>query len=96
MIGKEEFIELIKEYELQNNRIDDLEKIFPNCFESNIIDYGFKLFDQILNIYFNQEGSDWIYWYLCESNLKAWDENGKDIPMNDEEDLWELVKNYRI
>lgn len=96
MIGKEEFINLITEYYKQYNRVADLNKIFP-ALDSPIIDYGWKMFEKVIEAHFTKEGIDWIYWWLyeknCNQNIKAWDEDHNEIPTETFDDIWNLIKN---
>lgn len=99
MVTKEEFISLIKEHQLQDKRIDTLNVVFPDSFGAPVIDFGWKMFEQLLGVYFTEEGVDWIDWWLYERDgnpeMKAWDEDHDEIPMNTVEDLWRYVKQYR-
>lgn len=99
MINKEEFLSLLRDYHLQDSRVDALNAIFPDSFGAPIIDFGWLMFDKVKKAYFTEEGIDWIDWWLYERDdnpeMKAWDEDGDEIPMNTVEDLWRYVKHYR-
>lgn len=100
MISKIEFIELLKEHDAQEERIDTLEEMGLSIFDSPLIEYGTKLFEQMITSNFKEEGSDWIFWWLYEKDgdpdMKAWDENHNEIPLETMEDLWNLVEQYRV
>lgn len=99
MISKEKFKELIQSYLEQNARVDSLCTVFPNSFGDPIIDWGFKMFDELVSMYFNGEGVEWVSWWLYEKNgnpeIKAWDDDHDEIPMETVEDLWKYIKQYR-
>ena len=53
-----------------------------------------------INILFEEEGVDDINWWLFERPMsppgpKMWDSDGKEIPIETIEDLWNIVKDYR-
>lgn len=95
MIGKQEFIDLIVDYYRQRDRVEDLSKIFYNAFDNMIIDYGFIMFDKLLDAYFNEEGADWIRYYLFENPEKCYYQDNVKIPLEDFNDLWKLIEKYR-
>lgn len=88
--------------------IETLEKIRDRSdsiqdFGINLMDYDedyHKLITLLLRSVFNEEGEDWINWYLYErvgfdgKILEAWDEKGNVICHN-VESLWDTVKPYR-
>lgn len=97
MIGKDEFTELIQSCIEQDQRIDDLEKIFSYSFGDPIIDWGYKILGMLLNMYFTKEGADWIGYYLWENSEKCYyNENDEKLPLETINDLWNIVKKYRI
>ena len=98
MITKEEFIDLILKQQEWSNRIDEVSEDLnvPTLFESDWVEYAAILFDKTLDFLFNEDGVDDIYWWMYEKSgnpeFKMWDENGKEIPTDTVEDLWNLVK----
>lgn len=98
-ITKEEFIELLQMHDAQSERLDKLAEAGLQIWDSDVIEYGNLLFDKIIKSFFTQEGEDWIFWWLFEKNgnpeIKAWDEDHDEIPMETMEDLWRYVKQYR-
>lgn len=102
MITKGKFIDLISEHQKWSSRIDEVSKVLdaPNLFECDWVDYTAMLFDNTLNFLFKEEGVDTINWWLYEkdgrSDMKIWDETGKEIPTETLDDLWEIVKEYAI
>lgn len=98
-ITKEEFLELLKMREAQSERLDKLSDAGFPIWDTDVIEYGNLMFDKVIEVYFTQEGEDWIFWWLYEKNgnpeMKAWDEDNDEIPMETIEDLWRFVKQYR-
>lgn len=98
-ITKEEFLELLKMREAQSERLDKLSDAGFPIWDTDVIEYGNLMFDKVIKVYFTQEGEDWIFWWLYEKNgnpeMKAWDEDNDEIPMETIEDLWRFVKQYR-
>lgn len=98
MITKEEFIKLISEQKKWDDRLDEVGKAL-NCnpLDMDWVEHGARLFDFTLNILFEEEGVDDITWWLWEKNgsseMKMWDKDGKEIPTETIEDLWNIVKN---
>ena len=97
-IRKEEFIELLREQDAQEDRINALSSMGLYIFDSPLIEYGNKMFARLIKAYFTEEGVEWIYWWLYEKDgdpeMKAWDENHNEIPMETMEDLWNYVEQY--
>ena len=97
-LTKSEFIKLLEERDDQNHRIDTLSSIGIDIFDSPLIEYGNLMFERLIEAYFTSEGSDWIYWWLYEKDgdpdMKAYDENHNEIPMETMEDLWNYVEQY--
>lgn len=95
MIGKEEFEALIREHFEQEKRIDALDEIFKGSFCSPIIDYSGRLFDQLIKLYFDEIGQDWISYYLYENPEHCYYLNDKRMPLETIDDLWSLVSEHR-
>ena len=99
MITKEEFIELLNDRINWNDKVEQLRELLgSNLWESDIFNYGEILFEKILNLRFNDSGIDIIFWWLYERkydkdlNIKI---DGKEVPSDTLDDLWEIVKDYR-
>lgn len=77
-------------------------------------DFGIELYElpiceltwEIINMYleemFNEDGVDWINWYIYERKsiitgevLPCFDEEGKEFYVNTPEDLWQLVEQHQ-
>lgn len=97
-LTKSEFIKLLGERDDQENRIDTLSSIGVDIFDSPLIEYGNMMFERLIEAHFTSEGADWIYWWIYEKDgdpdMKAWDENHNEIPLETMEDLWNLVEQY--
>lgn len=97
MIGKEELKNLIQSYYKQDDRVNKLCEIFTDAFDNPILNWGIQMFEAVIEAYFNDKGCDWIFYYLYENPEKCYyDESNKRIPLETIDDLWELIKNYRI
>lgn len=98
MITKEEFIDLISKQQKWSNRIDEVSEVLrvPTLFECDWVEYTSVLFDKTIKLLFNRDGVEDISWWLYEKagnyDFKMWDEDGKEIPTDTINDLWELVK----
>ena len=98
MITKEEFIDLILKQQEWSNRIDKISEALniPTLLESDWVEYASVLFEKTLDLLFNEDGVDDIDGCMYEKSrnreLKIRDENGKEIPTDTVEDLWNLVK----
>ena len=77
-------------------------------------DFGIELYElpiceltwEIINMYleevFNEDGVDWINWYIYERKsiftgevLPCFDEEGNEFYVNTPEDLWQLVEQHQ-
>lgn len=104
MITKEEFVDLIENYQNWNKQLDALSDAFNNALDicsASVFNYAETLFFELLRIYFNDDGEDWIYWWLFErphnydEKHQACDENNNPLPTETIEDIWNIVKKYR-
>lgn len=100
MITKSLFVKCIEKHKSQNKILDQLEELGFEIWDTSVIEFGWQMFDAFLDSNFNEDGKDWINWWLYERNFlgnepQAWDENGKEIPTETIDDLWNLVEKYR-
>lgn len=98
---KELFTKMIIEIQNFSNRIDSLcDVLCTDFFESPLVESGWNLINLLVESHFDEEGQDWINWWLYEKDgrpeLKAFDENDNEIPTETIDDLWNLVKDCRI
>ena len=96
---KELFTKMILEIQNFCNRVDQLcDVLCTDFFESPLVDSGWKLINLLVESHFDEEGQDWINWWLYEKDgnpeLKASDENDNEIPTETIDDLWNLVKDH--
>lgn len=95
MIGKQEFVDLINSHSEQNSRIDDLSKVFEYAYGNPIIDWGFQMFDMLISALFNEDGVNWINYYLYENPEKCYYIDKEKVPLETLDDLWKVIKDYR-
>ena len=98
-INKDGFFKLLDKQKAQSERLDKLKDAGLHIWESDLIEYGSIMFEEVIKAYFIEEGVDWIFWWLYEKagdpEMKGWDEDHNEIPMETKEDLWRYVKQYR-
>ena len=100
MISKEEFIKLINDYKKWDDRITQICGLLKvDIFTADWIEYSSVLFEDTISFLFTEEAQEDIFWWLWEkdgrSDMKMWDADGKEIPTETVEDLWEIVKDNR-
>ena len=95
MITEHEFKFLIEDYLKQRKRVNELSNIISGAFESPVIDYGFMLFEKLINLCFTEEGADWVFFYLYENMENCYYVDGERISLETTDDLWNLVKKHR-
>lgn len=95
MIGKQEFIDLINSHTEQNSRIDDLSKVFEYAYGNPIIDWGFQMFNMLISALFDEDGVNWIDYYLYDNPEKCFYEDEEKVPLETLDDLWKVIKDYR-
>ena len=96
---KELFTKMILEIQNFSNRVDQLcDVLGTNFFESPLAEVGWNLINILINSHFDEEGQDWINWWLYEKDgnpeMKAFDEDNNEIPTETIDDLWNLVKDH--
>lgn len=101
MITKEKFVEIIKLHLAQDAAMDKLQELDIQAFESPLVEFGFLMFENLIEHTFNIEGRDWIFWWLYEKKLlgdgpSAINDDGSELPTETIEDLWNIVEKYRI
>lgn len=100
MITREQFIKLITDHRKHNNRLNEVEDVLGLIiYDCDWIEYGNILFNEVLELLFQEEGVDDINWWLYEKcgrpDYKMWDKDGNEIPTETLDDLWDIVKDYR-
>lgn len=100
LISKKEFKKLIEDYQDFQKYLDKLYDLKIEIINSQLHEYPCLLFDNIIKMFFDEEGEDWISYYLYElpslgEGEHVFDEDNKPISLNNVDDLWKLVKEYR-
>ena len=95
-MDKETFIELMENNERYEDLIDMLEDNHITIVDSVLFEFTSNIFSEYLNAIFNEDGVDWIFWFLFDKNgdpdLKAYDKDDNEIKLETYEDLWNLVE----
>ena len=99
-MNKEQFIEIIKQHQEQEERLDRLSEIID--YGSPLVEFGWLMFDNVMREAFNETQVDWIFWWLYErislttgEELPYWDENDVEHYVHTPEELWDLIQNYK-
>lgn len=103
MLTKERFKEVLGLVENHSKEEDRWSEFGINPVEMPINDHFWELFTIYIDDNFDINGYDWIYWYLWErisimtGEVLPYYEENSDEPkyVNNLDDLWELIKNYR-
>lgn len=95
MIGKEQFLDLMNQYNEFEEWCNKVEELFPNFFESQGATSFYCLFETTIKLLFTEESQDWINAYMYENCRKWWDADKVEHSIEDESDLWELIKDYQ-
>ena len=99
MIEKEQFLRLIKFKLEEITFIDEISEYISNKVIEKLMNNSGIEFNTILELTFNANGIDTINWWLYEKSISpdlGIYYNGKELPSDTIEDLWELVKDNRI
>lgn len=95
MISREKFDSIVLEYYKQDKRIDTIGEFIPSYYDSPIVEYGWKMFDEVKQAYFTEEGVDWIDYYLYENPEKCYYQDEQRVPLETLDDLWKVIEPYR-
>ena len=92
-------INAIEKYDVEVERWADFG---IELYELPICELTWELINMYLEEMFNEDGVDWINWYIYERKsiftgevLPCWDEEGKEFYVNTPEDLWKLVEQHQ-
>lgn len=98
---KEEFVHMINLAEKFSEEVDRWCDFGINVLESPIGNIPWEIFNAWAGEHFDDNGQDWIDWYLFErisiktgEILACFDENGKGFYIKTPEDLWEIIIEY--
>ncbi len=96
---KELFVEIIELYQKQNELVDRYSDLIS--YDSPIIEFGWKMFDVVLQEAFSENQLDWIHWWLYDrisfitgKELPYYDED-KEYYMHTIDDLWEYISKLK-
>jgi|GEM_PF-6702615 len=103
MITKEQFTELINTVLSFNKELDRWDDFGIDLFNLPLGDISSRMSELTYTNLFDDEGIDWINWWLYEkpalfkgeADNQAYDENNKVIPTDTIDDLWNIVEKYR-
>lgn len=103
MITKEQFTKVIEDTLKLNKEYDRWDDFGINLWELPIGDIVADLAESIWDITFDEDGVDWINWWIYERPAlfegdevnKAHNEDGSEIPTETVDDLWNIVKKFR-
>lgn len=103
MITKEQFTKVIEDTLKLNKEYDRWDDFGINLWELPIGDIVANIAESIWNITFDEEGVDWINWWIYERPPlfegdevnKAYNEDGSEIPTETVDDLWNIVEKFR-
>lgn len=103
MITKEQFTKVIEDTLKLNKEYDRWDDFGINLWELPIGDIVAGLAESIWDITFDEDGVDWINWWIYERPAlfegdevnKAYNEDGSEIPTETVDDLWNIVKKFR-
>lgn len=103
MINKDFFIGFIQIMEDYDKEVDNWMNLKIDFYETEISKYYSYLYNLFIKSHFDQNGKEWIDWYLYErvdirtgEVLPWYDEEGIKHICNNAEDLWEIVKNHKL
>lgn len=103
MITKEQFTKVIEDTLKLNKEYDRWDDFGINLWELPIGDIVANIAESIWDITFDEEGVDWINWWIYERPAlfegdevnKAYNEDGSEIPTETVDDLWNIVEKFR-
>ena len=103
MITKEQFTKVIEDTLKLNKEYDRWDDFVINLWELPIGDTVANLAESIWDITFDEDGVDWINWWIYERPAlfegdevnKAYNEDGSEIPTETVDDLWNIVEKFR-
>lgn len=103
MITKEQFTKVIENTLKLDKEYDRWDDFGINLWELPIGDIIANLAESIWDITFDEDGVDWINWWIYERPAlfegdevnRAYNEDGSEIPTETIDDLWNIVEKFR-
>lgn len=102
MLSKELFIETIDFIRERNDKEHEIQKLFREEFTDGIF-WPYSRYEnqlvKVLTEIMDDKETEWISYYCWEKDfgrdarLQVFDKNGKEIPLNSSEDLYNLIIN---
>lgn len=96
------FIAMINTIEKYDAEVERWADFGIELYELPICELTWELINMYLEEMFNEDGVDWINWYIYERKsiftgevLPCFDEEGKEFYVNTPEDLWKLVEQHQ-
>ena len=96
------FVAMINAIEKYDAEVERWADFGIELYELPICELTWELINMYLEEMFNEDGVDWINWYIYERKsiftgevLPCWDEEGKEFYVNTPEDLWKLVEQHQ-
>lgn len=96
------FVAMVNAIERYDAEVERWADFGIELYELPICELTWELINMYLEEMFNEDGVDWINWYIYERKsiitgevLPCWDEEGKEFYVNTPEDLWKLVEQHQ-
>lgn len=96
------FVAMINAIERYDAEVERWADFGIELYELPICEIPWELINMYLEEIFNDDGVDWINWYIYERKsiitgevLPCFDEEGKEFYVNTPEDLWKLVEQHQ-
>lgn len=96
------FVAMINTIEKYDAEIERWNDFGIELYELPICEIPWEIINMHLKEMFNEDGVDWINWYIYERKsiitgevLPCFDEEGKEFYVNTPEDLWKLVEQHQ-
>ena len=96
------FVAMVNAIEKYDTEVERWADFGIELYELPICEIPWELINMYLEEMFNEDGVDWINWYIYERKsiitgevLPCFDEEGKEFYVNTPEDLWKLVEQHQ-
>lgn len=96
------FVAMINAIEKYDAEVERWNDFGIELYELPICEIPWKIINMYLEEMFNEDGVDWINWYIYERKsiitgevLPCFDEEGNEFYVNTPEDLWKLVEQHQ-
>lgn len=96
------FVAMVNAIEKYDAEVERWADFGIELYELPICELTWELINMYLEEIFNEDGVDWINWYIYERKsiitgevLPCFDEEGNEFYVNTPEDLWKLVEQHQ-